>query len=231
MRNCVELKKPLRTKKSKKEYRLNGAIICLLCRKNVGNKLRSHFKTHHGNISQPTEFEWQGSLISYFLNKKLIEKKVEMPYRQNHQNSSAFVSTSSYYKHCRNVHGNVTDIINISDFKKIGISYPQQIGVGRGKSTIHPPIIGDYPSSYYFLKSSKENIPDNIINNLKNSKKEIEKNRLRAIIRLRNKKIPKSVLKLVADRFYYVEAWPAYAIKILLSETQFKLNIVEYMFL
>lgn len=66
--------------------------------------------------------------------------------------------------------------------------------------------------------TSKENIPDNIINNLKNSKKEIEKNRLRAIIRLRNKKIPKSVLELVADRFYYVEEWPAYAIKILLSE-------------
>lgn len=67
--------------------------------------------------------------------------------------------------------------------------------------------------------TSKHLVPKNLHYLLKNSKKEIERNRFKAMIRLRNKKIPKATLELVADFFYHVEEWPTYVIKALIDKS------------
>lgn len=67
-------------------------------------------------------------------------------------------------------------------------------------------------------RAMRPKIPDNLLHLVQNSKKEIERNRLQAMIRLKNNSAGgKLMMELISDHFYAVHDWPSYAIKILLS--------------
>lgn len=60
-------------------------------------------------------------------------------------------------------------------------------------------------------------IPDNLLHLVENSPKEIEQNRLQAMMRRRNHANGgQAMSELIADRFYNVLEWPSYILKIVL---------------
>lgn len=80
------------------------------------------------------------------------------------------------------------------------------------------PDADDSDISEAYDKAMRPKIPDNLLHLVQNTKKEIERNRLQAMIRLKNNSTGgKLMVDLISDHFYAVHEWPNYAIEIMLS--------------
>lgn len=70
------------------------------------------------------------------------------------------------------------------------------------------------------MHSGRSAIPQNLLYLVQNTPKEIKRNRLQAIIRLKNNSKTsdaKYMVDLISEHFYAVHEWPNYAIEIMLS--------------
>lgn len=68
--------------------------------------------------------------------------------------------------------------------------------------------------------SARSAIPENLLYLVRNTEKEIKRNRLQAMIRLKNNSRTseaKYMVELITDHFFAVHEWPSYAIEIMLS--------------
>lgn len=73
-------------------------------------------------------------------------------------------------------------------------------------------------SAYDAIQRESNRIPDDLLHLVQNSPKEIERNRLQAMIRRRNHADGgPAMVDIIADRFYDVSEWPSYILKIMIS--------------
>lgn len=91
-----------------------------------------------------------------------------------------------------------------------------------------PPTTSNMPDSEdsiisdaYDRAMRRSAIPENLLYLVRNSEKEIKRNRLQAMIRLKNHSIDAADMDIISDHFYAVHDWPNYAIEIVLS-SEFK---------